>query len=230
MKVSVIIPAYNEAGSIAETLRCILAQTYPDLEVIVVDNNSTDDTAAIARSFQVKVVSETRKGTMWACERGRREASGDIIVRMDADCRPCPEWIARGVRRFARNDISAVSGPYDYYDAPWYFRLSSNIAQRWLYPSVQYVLRYSGRGGIMVGGNSFMRAATLANAGGFNTDLVFYGDDMDTARRMSSGGIVYFDRNLIMPTSARRFSREGVFSLTAKYWYHFFRIILPRRR
>ena len=123
MKISVIIPAHNEEKYLRQTLEAILAQDYPDFEVIVIDNASTDRTAEIARSFPgVKLVSESRKGTMWACERGRQEATGEIIVRMDADCLPEKDWLVKGVALFADSKVSGSSGPYNYYDADSFFR------------------------------------------------------------------------------------------------------------
>jgi glycosyltransferase involved in cell wall biosynthesis len=225
MKISVIIPAYNEEKYIAHTLRAILDQSHPDFEVIVVDNASTDSTVEIARSFPVKVVSETRKGTMFACERGRCEATGDIIVRMDADCLPDKDWLSQGHTHFSDTRIAAVTGPYEYEDSDALFRSSSLFFQKNVYSTINSLLQSLKKGAVMIGGNSFMRASALQAAGGFNTLLVFYGDDTDTAVRMSRQGKVVFDRSLVMKTSARRFASEGRFKLATKYVFHFFKII-----
>ena len=84
-KISVVVPAYNEALVISSTLRAILAQDYPDFEVIVVNNASTDNTAEIVHGFEisgkipsVRLVHETKKGLLHARERGRKEARGQI--------------------------------------------------------------------------------------------------------------------------------------------------------
>lgn len=81
-KVSVVLPAYNEEEGLPITLRDM-----PDCvdEVIVVDNNSRDRTAEVARSFGAVVVTETTQGYGAAYKAGFKAASGDIIVTMDAD-------------------------------------------------------------------------------------------------------------------------------------------------
>ena len=233
MKISVIIPAYNEEARIAAALEALRAQTYPEFEIIVVDNASTDRTAEVARSFpNVTVVREDRKGTMWACERGRTEASGDIIVRMDADCIPDPTWLERGARHFREDRrVAIVSGPYEFYDAAGIFPIVSSFAQRYLFVVVNLALRLAGRGGVTMGGNTFVRAESLERAGGFNTDIVFYGDDTDLPLRLSRFGRCIFSPALTIPSSARRFKEHGTIKLTLTYWYHFFKVILsPRKR
>ena len=94
MKVSVIIPAYNEEKSLGQTLDAVMVSDYHDFEIIVSDNGSVDKTSEIARSKGVKVVSEKRKGTLWAREAGRKAATGEILVFLDADCLPEKTWLS----------------------------------------------------------------------------------------------------------------------------------------
>ncbi len=226
MKISVIIPTHNEEEHIATALSAIFEQDHPDFEVIIIDNANTDKTLEIAKKFPVRIVSETRRGTMWACERGRQDARGDIVVRMDADCIPPKDWLSRGAAHFIDPKISGVSGPYDYHDADLLFRKSSIYFQYVVYKGVNFLLqRIPGRGGVMIGGNSFFRAKSLAAAGGFNTDIYFYGDDTDSAKRVSKHGKVVFNNGLVMKTSARRFHKEGILKLQFKYIIPFFKVI-----
>lgn len=88
--VSVIVPAYNAAKTIDETLRSVRAQTYRNLEVIVVDDGSTDETGEIARSHarrdsRVRLIKQGNAGVAAARNRGIAESSGDIIAPVDAD-------------------------------------------------------------------------------------------------------------------------------------------------
>lgn len=83
--VSVVIPAYNEERYLAACLTSLQKQTLKNFETIVVDNNSTDKTAEIARRFGAKVVKELKQGIIPARERGFREAKAEIIARTDAD-------------------------------------------------------------------------------------------------------------------------------------------------
>ncbi len=225
MKISVIIPAYNEEENIGKTLDAVLASDYPNFEVIVIDNASKDKTFEVASKKGVKVIQETRKGTMWACEAGRQKATGDIIVRLDADCLPEKDWLTRGTHWFADKKVSAVSGPYDYFDGPTVFRYFTLGLQKYLYVPINYFLSFFGIGGITIGGNTFMRAESLEKIHGFNTSITFYGDDTDVAKRLSAVGKVIFDGSLVIKTSARRFKSEGTFKITLKYVYHFFKVM-----
>ena len=211
MKVSVVIPAYNEEAYIEKTLRAALAQRWDDFEVIVVDNNSTDATAARVREFPgVILLAEERQGVQYARERGRAEARGEIIANLDADCVPSPEWIGTAVGYFNDKNISALSGPYEYHDIAPLFRVATLFLQRVCFTPLQTLSRpVAGRGAMMMGGNAFIRAAALEKIGGYNTAIPFYGDDTDTANRLSAIGRVVYTKKIMVQSSARRFKRLG---------------------
>ena len=227
MKVSVVIPAHNEEASIAETLTAVLAQDYPDFEVIVVDNASTDATADVVRKFPVTLIHETRKGLLWARECGRVHATGDIIANIDADCLPEKNWMSKAVPHFNEERIIAVTGPYDYHDGHSIFRKSSRMLQKYAYTTISELVQLPlvRTGAVLIGGNNFIRASVLENVGGYNTSLTFYGEDTDTAKRISPHGKVLFRDRLAIKTSARRFKAEGTLNLTTKYLFHFFKML-----
>ncbi|MCX6715708.1 MAG: glycosyltransferase family 2 protein [Candidatus Taylorbacteria bacterium] len=229
MKVSIVIPAYNEEGNIAKTIEAVLAQDYPNYEVIVVNNASTDKTAEIASRYStIKVVDEPIKGILSARERGRITATGDLIANIDADCLPDPDWITRGVAHFIHDGIVGATGPYDYYDGHPIFRRGSLATQKHVYHFMSKLLqsRLIKRGAILIGGNNLIRAKTLAKAGGYTTAIKFYGEDTDTARKIARHGRIVFNPKFSIKTSARRFKEEGTIHLMLKYWYHFFKHIL----
>jgi glycosyltransferase involved in cell wall biosynthesis len=230
MRISVVIPAHNEEKCIANTIKAVLAQDHKDFEVIVVDNSSNDRTSEIVSTFPVKLVHEHRKGLLMARECGRLNANGEIIANIDADCLPDTSWLSRGEKHFLDEKVAAVTGPYDYYDGQWMFRYVSLLLQKNLYFLMNLVLQFSfiKKGAVLIGGNNFIRSATISKAGGYNTSIKFYGEDTDTARRVLEYGRVVFDRKLNMKTSARRFKNEGVINITWKYIYHFFKIILAK--
>lgn len=92
--VSIVIPAFNEAEKIGICLAAIAKQAVEPLEVIVVDNNSIDGTAEIARTFPfVRVVTEKRQGRVFARNTGFNAARGDIIGRIDADIVLPKHWV-----------------------------------------------------------------------------------------------------------------------------------------
>ena len=227
MKISVVIPAHNEEKNIAATIRAVLAQDYPDFEIIVVNNASTDSTSKIVEALPVRLVHESRKGLLWARERGRIEATGDIIANIDADCLPDPHWLARGASHFDRADVVAVTGPYDYHDGGFIFRSSSLLTQKLLYGPVNAIFQLPiiRKGALLIGGNNLIKADALRKAGGYDTSITFYGEDTNTAKRVSKHGRVIFSRKVVMKTSARRFKDEGTLNIMTKYWYHFFRAI-----
>jgi glycosyltransferase involved in cell wall biosynthesis len=100
----VVVPAYNEAGRIQHTLDALAAQTDTDFTLLVVDNGSTDDTAAIARRHGARVLVEPEKGVGCAVDTGFRYAiahGATLIARTDADCLPRPGWVAAARAAFA---------------------------------------------------------------------------------------------------------------------------------
>jgi len=228
MKVSVVIPVHNEEASIEAAIELLKAQTHTDLEIIVVDNNSTDRTNERASATGVKVLLEKRKGTQWARECGRKAAQGEIIATMDADCLPDADWVEKAVRHFSLPEVVAVGGPYYYYDASAFFRDFSLFFQQTFYVAANYVLQKLHKGAVLIGGNTMFLASAMEKAGGFNTGLVFYGDDTDTAKRLATQGKVVFDKKLAMKTSARRLNERGSITISLVYMYHFFRIIFTK--
>lgn len=84
-KVSVIIPVYNEQNSISECLESLKHQTYENLEIIIVDDGSTDKTNEIVKKFKVSLLVQNHKGPGVARNLGAEKADGDILVFVDAD-------------------------------------------------------------------------------------------------------------------------------------------------
>jgi glycosyltransferase involved in cell wall biosynthesis len=110
---SVVVPAYNAARTIAEALESVLAQTPQDTEVIVVDDGSTDDTVAVAESFGylVRVVRAPHSGIAETFNRGMREATGEWIASIDADDRWMPHKLDRQFAALAADpSIDVVFG------------------------------------------------------------------------------------------------------------------------
>ncbi len=115
LRVSIVIPAYNEAHHLAQCLTAIQKQATKPYEVIVVDNNSTDKTAKIAQSFPfVKLIREDRQGVVFARDRGFNAARGDIIGRIDADTLLTADWVMNVQKIFQDSPVAAVSGVMHY--------------------------------------------------------------------------------------------------------------------
>ena len=112
MRVSIIIPAYNARTTIANCLEACLRQTYEDLEVIVVDDGSGDDTSRIVHAFPVNYIRHTNQGPAAARNRGAAMAIGEFLAFTDADCIPARDWVERLVAAMDDN-VVGVGGTYD---------------------------------------------------------------------------------------------------------------------
>lgn len=236
-KVSVIIPVYNEEKYIQKTLTAISFQSYDDYEIIIINNNSTDKSEAIIKDFiannsfriNIKYAVEFKQGTNAARECGRRLASGDILAFLDADCLPEYHWVQNGVRLFSNKDVVAATGAYFYFDDTNVLRRYISLyTQLFLYRTVNNVLQYFGKGAIIIGGNCFIRTNALYWINGFNTELSFYGDDSETATRLSKVGKVKYSSSIILKTSARRFKELGFYKTNAKYIKIFRKVIFGK--
>jgi len=216
MKLSVVIPAYNEEKFIGPCLKAVrkeAARSGHDVEVIVVDNASTDRTSEVASGFPgVTVVREPCKGLSRARNTGCRHAHGELIMNVDADCLMPRGYITRILPHFRNPRLALLSGPFFYYDMPPHAQIGSMFFYLLqFFPNV-IGQRILGLGAIAQGGNFIVRRCMLEKAGGFNTEIAFYGEDTDIAIRLSRVGLVRFSMRLMMRTSARRLLKDGILS------------------
>ncbi|WAP52485.1 glycosyltransferase family A protein [Arthrobacter sp. ATA002] len=117
--VSVVIPCLNDAAALEACLSSLTRQSLQPAEIVVVDNNSTDSSAAVARRFGARVITEPVPGIPAAAAAGYDAAGGDIIARCDADCILPAEWIQRIAESFAADPaLGALSGPGSFYGFP----------------------------------------------------------------------------------------------------------------
>ncbi|CAM2917122.1 glycosyltransferase family 2 protein [Prescottella defluvii] len=127
LRLTVVVPAYNEETYIGACLVSLLAQERDLHEIVVVDNNSTDRTAEIVEEYAsrhpvVRLIREPRAGTVYARDAGFDAATGDIVGRIDADTRVAPDWARSMLDYFGRpdtGDIGAVTGLSNSYDSPY---------------------------------------------------------------------------------------------------------------
>ena len=128
-KVSVVFPAYNEEKNIQEAVNDFFATGLVD-EIIVVNNNSNDNTVAEAKKTKAKIVTEKRQGYGWANRRGLAEAGGDIIVT----CEPDGTFIAKDILKLLiySDEFDAVFGTrtskeliWDGANMGWFLRLGN---------------------------------------------------------------------------------------------------------
>lgn len=217
MLISFVIPAFNEECYIAECLEAITSLRDSVVhEIVVIDNASTDRTAEIAATFKgVKVIRETTKGLPFARQRGLDEATGNFYAAIDADTRVSAAWLDIVKRRFDHEQtLVALTGVYRYYDLPAWKQsvIRMLMATLWIVGrAVGFAPQYA------CGGNTVYRMDALRAAGGFNTNISFYGEDIDTLMRVSKRGDVAFAPRLIADSSARRMNAEGFWKLLLLY-------------
>jgi cellulose synthase/poly-beta-1,6-N-acetylglucosamine synthase-like glycosyltransferase/peptidoglycan/xylan/chitin deacetylase (PgdA/CDA1 family) len=135
--VSILVPAFNEAVGIERTVRSLLASDYPDLEILVVDDGSTDGTGDLVERLELPRVSVLRQpnaGKPAALNRGIEESHHDIIVMVDADTVFEPSTLRLLVRALATPDVGAISGNTKVGNRHW-------LLGRWQH--IEYVMGFN---------------------------------------------------------------------------------------
>jgi glycosyltransferase involved in cell wall biosynthesis len=205
---SIVVPCFNEAAYLGDTLRSLQAQTYTGAyEIVVVDNNCTDATAEVAQTFGVRVVGEPQPGVCWARQRGTRESSGEIVVSVDADTVYAPDWLAAIDRQFAADDmIVAVVGPCRYVGDPAWGRLYA----RALFAGVRMWYQLTGRTAYASATNIAFRRTAF---GGYDVRLTQGGDELHVLRDLRRRGRIVYDHANPTFTSSRRLTRGAVYGV-----------------
>lgn len=207
-RVSVVIPSFNDASLLRGCLAALAVQSRPADEIVVVDNDSTDDTAAVATAAGARVVHEPIRGIFPATAAGFDAARGDLLLRLDADSVPPPDWIERVEAAFvAEPRLDALSGPGRFY--------GSNAVVHWIAEHL-YIGAYSSivrailGHPVLFGSNLAMRAEVWRRIREHvHRHVPHVHDDFDIAINLEPDMLVRFDRTLVVGVSARPFSSPG---------------------
>lgn len=128
---TVVIPVKDDADVLRRCLRALQLQTRTPDEIVVVDNASSDESAAVGREFGATVVRCDEPGIPAAASAGYDAATGDLILRLDADCMPAQSWVETVVDAFVeRPDVAAFTGGARFVDGP--LPLRSSLAAAYL--------------------------------------------------------------------------------------------------
>ena len=228
MKLSIIVPAFNEEAYLPSTLDSVrsavahlLARARVDVEVIVVDNNSADETAAVALERGARVVREPIQGVARARNAGARCADGDVLVFIDADVTAPPELLDE--IHAAMRAPACVGGAVDVDYRP------QHLSMRLYLRAWRILARLMG---MAQGATQFCRRCVFEQVGGYD-EKVWIGEDVDFYAGLKKfakvkGARVRFIRSPRVRPSCRRFDKWPIWKVLI--WTNPLVIALLRRR
>lgn len=216
MNISVVIPAHNEARYIQQCLLALKRQSIQPYEVIVVDNNSSDDTVALAKHMGARVLYEPKPGIVFARNRGFSGARGSIIARIDADTVVPVNWIKQLQISFKNNQVQAITGPAIFYDVPLP-RAFSFTYKSVVFGYNRLLLGHS----ILWGSNMALSKDMWRNVAAHTTSSTMVHEDLDLALVLNKQGYrVRYIPQLSVWASMRSLYRSPVyFRPYIKMWY-----------
>jgi GT2 family glycosyltransferase len=183
-KVSVVVAAYNAESTLADCLDSLKRVDYPDCEIIVVDDGSSDRTAEIARAAGVNLVSREHQGLAAARNAGVQTARGEIVAFIDADAAAETQWLYHLVETMRRRGAAAAGGPN--FPPPARSIVTAAIASA---PGQPREVRLSDDSlAQLCGCNMAIDKSTLAALGGFDPVFTSAGDDVDISWRLLKSG------------------------------------------
>lgn len=183
-RISVVLCSYNGSRTIGQTLEHLGRLRYPNYEVVVVNDGSTDGTEAIIKRFPVKLISTENHGLSSARNTGWQASDGEIVAYIDDDAYPDPDWLDYLAASFETGQFSAVGGPN-----------LSPLEDGWMAQCVArapggptHVLLTDRTAEHIPGCNMAFRRETLEQIGGFDHRFRVAGDDVDICWRILDRG------------------------------------------
>lgn len=193
LSVSVVIPAYNAAATISNTLNALLHQTTLPQEILVIDDGSKDSTKTIVQNFVkrnkiIKLISQANAGPAKARNLGAKQAKNDIVVFTDSDCTPLPRFIEELVKPFADSSVAGVQGAYLTKQKEWTARFCQlEIEDR--YDRLEKSMRDKGSIDFVGSYAAAYRRKLFLNENGFDTSFpIASGEDTDFSYRLARKG------------------------------------------
>ncbi len=214
-----MIPALNEETSLSFCLASVTSQRFEGgMEVIVVDNGSTDNTASVAQRYGAKVIPCKRRGVVFARQVGLESAAGQVIVHLDADSRLKPDTLSRLAADFARPDVAVVVGDVDYSPTS----LGPNVMRR-VYRATNTTLNLVMRRPMFaLAGALALRRDFFLRAGGYDIRQPHTADEAGILGRLHKHGRVVWDGRFVVASSDRRFHGRFAQWLVSDLFVHTF--------
>lgn len=188
-RISVIVCTRNGAPTLRACLESLVVLRYPDFEVLVVDDGSTDTTAEIAQEFdRVRYHRQEHAGLSVARNEGARRATGSILAYTDDDCIAHPHWLLHLGHAFEEKEVVAAGGPN--IPPPPRNRIERVVAAAPGAPA--HVLLSDTEAEHLPGCNLAIRKDVLERIGGFQAGFRAAGDDVDVCWRLREHGVLRF--------------------------------------
>lgn len=183
-RISVVVCSYNGSRTIRDTLDGLRRLRYPDFEVIVVNDGSTDGTATIAGAYDVRLITTENRGLSSARNTGWRAATGEIVAYLDDDAYPDPDWLSHLAATFLRTRDVGVGGPN--IAPPGDGPIAKCVA---LAPGNPIHVMLTDREAEHIPGcNMAFRREALEAIGGFDEQFRIAGDDVDVCWALRERG------------------------------------------
>src|SRR5215204_52243 len=183
-RLSVIVCSHDGGHTLPDCLEGLLQLEYPDFEVIVVDDGSTDSTAAIVQEYGFRSITTSNLGLSNARNTGMENATGEIVAYLDDDARPDPHWLTYLAATFLSTEHAGVGGPNLTPSGDG--RIATCVAEA---PGNPVHILLSDREAEHIPGcNMAFRKACLEAIGGFDPQFRVAGDDVDVCWRLQQRG------------------------------------------
>ena len=197
--VSVIIVTRNHSSYLAKCLNSVLNQTYKNFEIIIIDHNSSDNTADIIKSYDSDKIKyfiyKKEKGIAAVRNFGIERSKGEYIFFTDSDCIASKNWIEEGMRLLIDNDIAGIEG--------------KTIAESQNFGASQHFVENE-YGGHFQTCNIAYKKKTLIESGMFNENYKIAYEDIDLAMRIKKNSTIIFNPEMIIFHQLVKWSAKGL--------------------
>ena len=211
MRISVVIPAYNEESSIERCLESLKKQTYKDYDIIVINAESTDKTAEVSARYTDNVITAKTGSPGPARNLGVKSSQSEVIAFTDADTIVEKSWLSEIAKKFEDSKVVGVGGVLRPLDARLLDRIMFKInSDLWYRLTAVFGFYQLGTPNC-----AYRRSAFLA-AGGFDEKLSML-EDTELSLRIKKYGRIIIDKNMVVYNSARRFKQEGYIRVFLRY-------------
>lgn len=223
MTISLIIPALNEEKYLPQTFTSVKKMDREPDEIIVVNAQSDDKTAAIAKSFGAKIIVVDRRSIGYSRQKGLEAASGDIVAFTDADTILPTNWLSTILNHIEKDHVVGVFGGFRVPDGPWWYRFYINVIQPFTNTLIYVIFKIP----FATGQNMAFYRKNALSADGFPVDFKI-AEDIEIARRVMSTGKVVFRQDFFVVASGRR-GYEGFWKLISRSFSAFFYYFIYRK-